>query len=114
MNCFSDLEKWCRDRKVAFLAVDSYGDTVERAKRYVEEFKISFQVLMDESTGAAQAFGAKKVTSTFVFDPEGKLRYRGALDNGKEGAERVLYPAEAAREILEGKEVSRPETRAFG
>ncbi len=106
MDAFADLARWCRENQVQFFAVDSYGDTAEKAAALVKEHGVDYPVVMDESTAAARALGAKTVTITYVLDPEGRIRYRGALTNRKSGADRVLYASLAAKEILDGKEVT--------
>ncbi|MCC6465923.1 MAG: redoxin family protein [Planctomycetes bacterium] len=44
---------------------------------------LNIPVLHDEGNVLADRFGARVATETFVFDREGRLQYRGAVDNAR-------------------------------
>lgn len=114
LAAYDALARWCQERGVEYYALDSYGDSAEKAAQLAKENGVTYPVCMDESTAIAKALGARTVTATYVLDRTGAVAYRGALDNGKDGAARVLYPAAAAQELLDGKPVSAPKVRPFG
>ncbi len=111
---YAALADWCRTNDVDFFAVDSYGDSTEKAAALAKEHGCTYPVYMDEATTVARQFGARMVTATYLLDREGRIRYRGALDNGGSGADLVLPAAIAARELAQGKEVSCPKVAPFG
>jgi hypothetical protein len=44
---------------------------------------LNWNVLKDEGNVIADRFGARVSTETFVFDQQGRLQYRGAIDDAR-------------------------------
>jgi hypothetical protein len=61
----------------------------------------------------AKALGAQTTPEAFLFDAEGKLVYRGAVDEGGEKPAR-LYLRDALEAVLAGKPVAVPRTLGNG
>ena len=71
--------------------------------------------LCDESQEAARELGAKTTPDVFVFDGEGRLRYRGAPDSDHmDASQNAVWLREALDAVLAGEEPGRPETEPVG
>jgi peroxiredoxin len=113
-------------RGVVWLAVNSgapgkQGYGVETNRAAAREWKILHPILLDESGATGKAYGATNTPHMFVVDREGRLVYRGAVDNspdGERGAPRdgklVEHMAVALDEVLAGRPVALAETKAYG
>lgn len=76
-------------------------------------------VLLDEQGDMGRAYAARVTPHMYVIDAEGILRYAGGIDSipsaNHDDVERAdPYFANAARQVLNGEEVSRPVTRPYG
>lgn len=108
------------EKDVVWLAVNTTaGKSAQDNKKIAGEWKIDRPILSDTSTEVAKAYGAKNTPTMYVIDKEGKLAYMGAIDSDRsddsskvEGA--TNYVAKALDEVLAGKPVSEPKTRAYG
>jgi peroxiredoxin len=108
-------------RGVQLLAVNSndphlYPD--ENLVRMIEraaEDRYGFPYLVDEGQTLARAYGAECTFHVFVLDADRRLRYRGRFDDARL-ADRVTSHdlRDALDDVLAGRDVRRPETRAFG
>ena len=75
--------------------------------------------LMDDSGKVGRAYGARTTPHMYLIDPQGKLLYAGAIDskptsNPADIASATNYVNQAVGEVLAGKPVSQPTTRAYG
>jgi peroxiredoxin len=71
--------------------------------------------LRDESQEVARAYGAQTTPDVFVFDAEGRLRYRGAPDpDYREPSQGAVWLREALDAVLAGEESPRAETEPVG
>lgn len=75
--------------------------------------------LMDESGRIGRAYGARTTPHLYVIDARGTLVYAGAIDsrptaNPADIATATNYVDQALGEVLAGKAVSQPATRAYG
>jgi peroxiredoxin len=70
-------------------------DSFANMKRFAQAHQFPFPYLHDESQSAARAFCAVCTPDFFGYDKEGKLKYRGRLDEG-----RTSPPAKGARREL--------------
>jgi peroxiredoxin len=90
---------------------ESYPRMVERAR----EDGYTFPYLMDEDQRVARAYGPTRTFEAFALDRERRLRYAGRFDDARL-AERVTSTdlANALDDLLAGREIALPRTRAFG
>lgn len=78
-------------RRVASVAISSNDavkypdDAPENLREMALTAALPFPVLYDESQEVAKAFGAACTPDFFLFDGEGKLVYRGRLDDSTPG-----------------------------
>jgi len=75
--------------------------------------------LMDDGGKIGRAYGARTTPHMYLIDPQGKLLYAGAIDskptsNPADIATATNYVNQAVGEVLAGKPVSQPTTRAYG
>jgi len=107
-----------KDKDVVWLAINTTaGKTADDNKASAESWGINYPILSDTSSSVAQAYGAKSTPHMFVIDKEGKLVYKGAIDDdasAEGGNAKTNYVAKALDETLAGKPVSTPETKSYG
>ena len=90
---------------------DSLEDMKIRAKH--RDFK--FPYLYDgETQECSKKLGVKATPHVFIFDEARKLRYVGRIDNGEVNEVTSHDMRNALDDLLAGREVKTPTTRAFG
>jgi len=103
-------------RGVAFLAINSSADEpVAEVRSYARQNHLDFTILKDDGNVVADAYAAERTPTVYVVDGEGVLRYQGRIDNSQNV--RLVKRSdlrEALNELLTGKAVSQPETKAMG
>jgi thiol-disulfide isomerase/thioredoxin len=99
---------------IGFIGISSndaeeYGeDSPENMTDVASELRYPFSYLYDESQEVAKEFNASCTPDFFVYDKEGKLVYRGQLDDSRPGNGLVLNGKsmrEALDAMLEGRRV---------
>lgn len=97
-------------------AVNYPEDSFEEMKKRSRELGFNFPYLYDETQEVAGKFGATHTPQLFLFDENRKLVYTGKIDDNWKEPEKVKvqYLRDALNELLEGKQVSVPETFAIG
>src|SRR5262249_51964000 len=88
------------------IGIDSnYNEPADEVEKVRKERGLVFPVLMDGEGGQlATQLGASHTPEVYVLDKQGKLVYHGNPEGLRE----------ALDELLAGKPISKPETRAFG
>lgn len=109
-----------------YLAINSgapgkQGHGIEANAAGKERFGLKHPILLDETGATGKAYGATNTPHVFVIDQKGALVYAGAVDNSPdgegnspEGGALVNYLSQAAEELLAGKPISKPQTKAYG
>jgi peroxiredoxin len=72
-------------------------DSFANMQRFATAHALPFPYLHDADQSVARAYGAVCTPDFFGYDAEGRLRYRGRLDEGRAAP----LPAGARRELLE-------------
>ena len=75
--------------------------------------------IADEEGTLGKAYGAKTTPHMYIINADGTLAYQGAIDSVKSTksadiAKSTNYVAQALDELLAGKTVSTPKTKAYG
>jgi len=100
------------------LGYSKYNDSLEDMKKYAAERHFDFPYLYDGETQAvAKAYGCLATPHVFLFDAEGKLRYKGRFDDSQyEDPATVKSPdaRNAVEAVLAGKEVAVAVTKPRG
>jgi len=112
---------WARaDSRVELFGVwnDATVGRVVAAKQFEDEFKVAFPVLHDSASLLARVFQPTRIPEAFVLDADGRLVYRGAIDNawediGRPRAEKTFL-ADAVRAAVAGQPVPVAQTKAVG
>jgi peroxiredoxin len=111
---------------VVWLAVNSgapgrQGAGAERNRTAQKQYSLEHPVLLDEGGEVGRLYGATNTPHMYVITKDGKLAYRGAIDNSPDGEGRspeggklVNYVEQALEDVAAGKPVRMPMTRAYG
>ncbi len=114
------------DDEIVWLAINSgHADHPTRAKssramKIVEEWNLSYPMLVDETGKVGKMYGAKTTPHMYIIDTEGVLRYAGGIDNHPsaqkpESSDDVTnYVDLALQQIIAGETVSMSETKPYG
>lgn len=90
-------------------------ESLDYIKSNMTERSYGFPMLIDKGNVIADKFGAQFTPEVYLFDKEGKLVYRGAIDNDRSGENITARPLQDAVDaVVAGKAVAKAETKAFG
>lgn len=117
-----DLQKEFENRGVQIIAINSNDDkkypedSFDEMKKRAADKNFNFPYLRDETQETAKDYGATHTPQIFLFDEHRRLRYEGKIDDNWQEPEKVKskYLRDAIIEVLDGKEVSVPETFSIG
>lgn len=116
----ADLAMEYGPKGVQFVGVNSNKqDTLRKIAHYASQHKIEFPLLKDSAHRVADIFAAERTPTVYVLDKDRKIRYSGRIDDqfgvGYSRAKVVNNDlVNALEELLNGEEVSTPETVAVG
>lgn len=111
-----------RARGVGVIAINP-NDPAEHADDGYEEMQrraraagMQFPYVVDDTSNVARAFGATRTPEIFLFDREGRLAYRGSVDDNahEPGAVQQHYLRDALAALVAGRAPSPAETRSMG
>jgi peroxiredoxin len=91
------------------------ADAFDRMKARAAEKDYPFPFVVDEKQEVAKAFGARVTPHLFVFSPDGKLAYRGRIDDSTDPAKVTQSDLRNALDnLVADQEVAVASTKAFG
>ena len=101
---------------VQWLAVDSsHFVTPSSGKEFEDKHQIKHPVLLDADGKVGRLYGAVTTPHMYVIDPDGVLRYVGAIDDDPWGEKtKTNYVREALSAGLAGKSIQISETKPYG
>ncbi|MFO0584384.1 MAG: thioredoxin family protein [Anaeromyxobacter sp.] len=111
---------------VVWLAVNSaapgkQGHGVELNREAARKWSLAHPILLDEDGKVGKAYGATNTPHMFVIGKDGKLAYKGAIDNSPDGERGspqggtlVEYVTAALADVQAGRPVKTAETKAYG
>jgi peroxiredoxin len=120
------LQKEITGKGVVWLAINStepesadYQAPAKLAGWIKEKGAAPTATLMDEPGKIGQLYGAKTTPHLYIVDTQGRLAYAGAIDSIPSARESDIktatnYVRQSVGELLAGKPVSQPSTRAYG
>lgn len=114
---FTKLDEKYASKGVAHIAINSTDEaTAAIDKKFADAHGVKYPIVADVHGKIAKEYGAKSTPHLFVIGKDGKLAYKGAIDNDPDGEkkDRINYVAKALDELLAGKPVSTPETKSYG
>ena len=118
----NEICKYAMDKQIGVVllnpneATRGSGDSYDDMKDYGKDNNYSWSYVVDKNSEMADAFGANRTPECFLFDKDGKLVYHGAIDDNSGGADEVTrkHLRIAIDESVDGKEVSKKETKSVG
>jgi len=91
------------------------ADSPAKMQDEVKSAGYTFPYLVDAGQHVARAFGATCTFHAFVLDRDRRLRYQGRVDSSRIAANVTDHDLRnALDDVLDGREVRVPTTRAFG
>lgn len=120
-STFNDLHKDFSAKGVVFLAINSgapgkQGAGKDLNAKYKKDWSMPYPILLDEKGTVGKAYGATTTPHMFIIGKDGKLAYKGAIDNNKalDAKDYKNYVRQALDQIIKGETVTEPETRSYG
>ncbi len=117
-NTMTSLSEKYKNKDVVWVAINSTNYmNKEDDKKWIEEYKLSYSILDDNSGKVGKLYGAKTTPHIFIIDKSGILVYQGAIDDDPKGAKNgnaSNYVDKALSEVIEGKPVSMSQTKSYG
>ncbi len=110
-----------KEHKVVWLAINSgapgmQGHGVDTNQRAREKWHIDYPVLLDESGDVGRAYSAQVTPHMYVIAADGKLLYRGAIDDDRSGrkSDPRNYVLDALKNHFAGKDIDPQTTEPYG
>jgi hypothetical protein len=113
---FSALYREYQGRGVQLLFVNSnINEPADMVAKHAKEVQFPFPVYKDGGAAVADVLAAESTPSVVILGRDGKVAYRGAVDNARNPA-RVTrhYTREALDAVLAGRAAPVAETKSFG
>jgi peroxiredoxin len=105
-----------KNKGVSFIAINSNkAESVSMIKDHAKEHNLTFTILKDEKNVIADKFGASVTPEIYVLNQKFEVLYHGRIDDSRREQDvKSEDLKQAIDEILQGKSVSVPKTKAFG
>lgn len=105
-----------KDKNVKIIGINSNkAETAEEIKKHAAEKDLQFAILKDENNIVADKFAASSTPEAYVLNGNLEVVYHGRIDDNRKAEDVQTSDLNLAiDEILAGKEVSNPKTKAFG
>jgi peroxiredoxin len=117
MHTMTNLAAKYQSQNVQWIAINS-THTITNAddKTWATQQNIPYPILNDASGSTGHAYGATNTPDMYIIGTDGKLAYKGAIDNDRDEnkVKPINYVDQALTEILAGKPVSVPVTTPYG
>jgi thioredoxin-related protein len=119
---YPTIAKLAKENKIGFALLNSNdakrdnADSFEAMQSHAKEKGYIWPYLYDDQSKIANTFGAQTTPHVFLFDKNGKLVYKGAIDDNYKDASAVthFYLKDALTSLGTGKEIANAETRNLG
>jgi peroxiredoxin len=91
-------------------------DGFENMMSFARDHKLNFPYLRDATQDVLRSFGATHTPEAFLIDAQGRLRYRGAIDDGSHQLQYAMhhYFQEAIAQLLAEDAIATPSTPCIG
>ena len=116
---YNPISELCSKNNIGFVAVNSNAsqhdgvDSFDSMKEHAKKYEYIFPYVLDSGSRLAKAFGAMVTPHVYLFDKNGDLRYRGAIDDGPKRVKRN-YLVDAINFVSNGKSVKTKKTKSLG
>jgi len=114
-NELFDTLKKLPKRVVFFVINSNVSESMHDVQKHAAQKQYKFNVLKDPEAKVADGFAAERTPEAFLLDKQGKIIYRGRIDDDTEGLaikRKDLFVA--LEEHLSGKPITLGETKALG
>lgn len=117
-----EISNLCEKEKIGCILINSNEaqrnneDSFEAMKSYYKEQNLRCFYSVDEKSLLADAFGAGRTPQCFLFNGEGRLIYKGAIDDNVKDASLVkeAYLKNAITAMLKNEKPAVQETKSIG
>ena len=121
-NRYNSLAEESNENKIGFITVNpntrirDRGEGLSDMREFSKKYEHDFLYALDKEAKLATAFGATKTPHIYLFNGEGKLVYRGAIDDNARKPKKVKnnYLSNAIKAVANGKNIDLAETKALG
>jgi peroxiredoxin len=121
-NRIRQIQSDYSDKGIRLFAINSNDsdqyedDSFENMKVRAAEMNFNFPYLRDEDQVVARSYGASHTPEIFLFNSQKKLVFHGKIDDNWRDETKVVstYLRDAIEELIDGKEISVPETFTIG
>ena len=116
---YNPISELCSNNEIGFIAVNSNAsqhngvDSFDSMREHAKKYKYMFPYVLDSESRLAKAFGAIVTPHVYLFDKNGELKYRGAIDDGPRKVKRN-YLVDAINSVSKGKSVRTQTTKILG
>jgi peroxiredoxin len=122
LDRLKELQAEFQDRAVTLIGINANDanqypdDSFENMKVFAAEHHLNFPYIRDVAQDVAQSFGAATTPEVFLLDQDGRLRYKGLIDDNPDKPQEVQlsYLRTAIAQVLDGAPVEPSETQAIG
>jgi len=117
-----ELQADFQDRNVTLIGINANDanqhpdDSFENMKIFAANHQLNFPYIRDVAQDVAESFGASKTPEVFLLDQDGRLRYKGLIDDNADdpAAVQVSYLRSAIDQLLNNEPVEPSSTEAIG
>ncbi len=122
LNRLKELQAEFQDQGVTLIGINANDanqypdDSFENMKAFATNNQLNFPYIRDVAQDVAESFGASQTPEVFLLDQDGKLRYKGLIDDNADdaGAVQVSYLRSAIAQLLSDESVEPTTTDAIG
>ncbi|MBD1830315.1 thioredoxin family protein [Microcoleus vaginatus GB1-A2] len=122
LNRLKEIQAEFQDRGVTLIGMNANDanqhpdDSFDNMKIFAANNQLNFPYIRDVAQDVAESFGASKTPEVFLLDQDGRLRYKGLIDDNPDdpGAVGVSYLRSAIDQLLNNQPVEPSSTEAIG
>jgi Peroxiredoxin len=117
-----EMMKYAREKGIGMVIINSNegqrqgADSKEAMARYAKKLGYNVPYVIDENSKVADAFGATRTPEVFLFDGEGKLVYKGAMEDNPSdpSASTQMFLRAAIDNMMSKKPIDPNSTKSIG
>lgn len=111
-----EMNKKFKENGITFIGINSNKEeSLSEIKKHSKEKGFEFVILKDEKNVIANKFNASVTPEVYVLNSNLEILYHGRIDDSQNQKKVEIKDLDIAlNQILDGKKVSNPRTKAFG
>ncbi len=122
LDRLKELQADFQDKSVTLIGINANDanqypdDSFDNMKIFAANNQLNFPYIRDVAQDVAESFGASKTPEVFLLDQDGRLRYKGLIDDNADDAAavQVSYLRSAIDQLLKDEPVEPSSTEAIG